>query len=269
MVSPDRVKLIQDNLNKHLHLPTELIVRTILAKDISATGSTSQVTAQNLNRFFLTGKLPPDVLTVQLAEQSLRETLASRPELNLMEVDLLHFPRGPVILATVQGSRPLVPFEVKQIEGAMQKRLQDPNIRLLTRCLTTVEVDAQGRVLYGAAHFGAETQEEKALRQKVEDTVKEEFKQFPDVLLTHVDAVSQDGAWHVRVEAVGARVAATGNVIELEKAVFGKIGQPVKIFLWSRAEAMVTSEGYTSVENYTEKRLQEKEAGLGKREANK
>jgi uncharacterized hydrophobic protein (TIGR00271 family) len=260
VVSPDRVRLIQENLDKHLQRPTELIVRTILAKDISATGSTSQVTAQNLNRFFLTGKLPWDVLTVQLAEQSLRETLAPRLELNLMEVELLHFPRGPVILATIQGSRVLIPFEIKQIEEAMQKRLQNPNIHLLVRSLTTVEVDAEGRVLYGAAHFGVETSEEKALRQKVENAVKEELKQLPDVLLTNVDAVRRDGVWHVRVEAVGARVATTRNVMELEKAVSRNIDQPVKIFIWSRAEAMVTSEGYTSVEAYTEERLKEGKA---------
>jgi uncharacterized membrane protein len=269
IVSPNRVKLIQDNLNKKLHLPAELIVRTIVAKDISATGSTSQVTAQNLNRFFLKGKVPPDVLAVQLAEQSLRETLASRPELNLMEVELLHFPSGPVILATIQGSRVLIPFEVRQIEKAMQERLQDPNTHLLVRSLTAVDVDAQGRILYGAAHFGIETPEEKALREKVEATVKEVFKRFPDVILTHVDAVQRDGVWHVRIEAVGARVAATRNVIELEKAVSQKIDQPVKIFLWSRAEAMVTSDGYTSLEDYTEKGLKEEEAPAEKSGQNK
>lgn len=268
IVSPDRVKLIQDNLNKELHLPTELIVRTIVAKDISAAGSTSQVSAQNLNRFFFKGKMPPDVLAVQLAEQSLRETLSSRPELNLMEVELLHFPSGPVILATIQGSRVLIPFEVEQIEKAMQKRLNDPNIHLLVRSMTAVDVDAQGRILYGAAHFGAETPEEKALREKVEAAVKEEFKRFPDVILTHVDAVDKDGVWHVRIEAVGPQVAATRYVMELEKAVSQEIDQPVKVFLWSRAEAMVTSEGYTSVEDYTKKGLEEEKAPSEKSGAN-
>ncbi|MDD2902584.1 MAG: DUF389 domain-containing protein [Syntrophales bacterium] len=264
VISPNQVKHIQENLNKKLHLPTELIVRSILAKDISATGSTSQVTARNLNRLFLTGKLSPDILTIQLAEQSLRETLASRPELNLMDVELVHFPSGPVILTTIQGSRVLIPFEVKKIEEAMQKRLQNPNIRLLVRCLTTVEVDAQGRILYGAAHFGVETPPEKALREKVENAVKEEFKQLPDVFLTNVDAIKRDGVWHVRVEAVGARVATTRNVRELEKAVSRKTDQTVKIFLWFRPEVMVTAEGYTSAEDYTEKRLMEQEKALEK-----
>ncbi|HZE20633.1 MAG TPA: DUF389 domain-containing protein, partial [Desulfobaccales bacterium] len=103
LIDPNRVRAIQDDLSRKLGLPTELIVRVSLAKDVSATGSTSQVTAQNLNGFFLGGKLSPDVMKVQSAEQALREILAARPDLTLKDVDLLHFPRGPVIMATIQG----------------------------------------------------------------------------------------------------------------------------------------------------------------------
>jgi uncharacterized membrane protein len=260
VTSPERVKLIQEHLSRKLQRPTELIVRTIMAKDVSATGSTSQVTAQNLNGFFLRGKLPPDVVKVQLAEQSLRETLSSRPELTLMDVDLLHFPSGPVILATIQGSRALIPAEVKKFQKALQERLKDTNLGLLVRSLITVDVDGQGRILYGEAHFGAATPVEKALREKVETTAREEFKKFPELILTNVDAIQKNHAWHIRIEAVGARVPGRRDVVALEEAVSRTIDQPVKIFLWSRAEAMVTSEGLTSLENFTEKRLDSAEA---------
>jgi uncharacterized hydrophobic protein (TIGR00271 family) len=255
VTSPERVKLIQQNLSKKLQRPTELIVRTIMAKDISATGSTSQVTAQNLNGFFLRGKLPPDVLTVQQAEQSLRETLSSRPELILMDVDLLHFPSGPVILATIQGSRALIPSEVRKIEQALRERLHNPNIGLLVRSVITVDTDAYGRILYGAAHFGAATPAEKAQQERVETAIREELKNFPELILTNVDAIRKDQMWHIRIEAVGARVPGKRDVVAMEEAVSRTINQPVKIFLWFRAEAMVTDEGLTSLENFTEKRL--------------
>jgi uncharacterized hydrophobic protein (TIGR00271 family) len=255
VASPGRVKLIQEHLSKKLKRPTELIIRTIVAKDISATGSTSQVTAQNLNGFFLRGKLPPDVLTVQQAEQSLRETLSSRPELTLVDVDLLHFPSGLVILATIQGPRALIPAEVRKIQEAMRQRLYNPDLSLLVRSLITIDTDARGRILYGAAHFGAATPAEKGQREKVADAVRQELKRFPDLIPTNVDAIQKNQKWHIRIEAVGARVPSKRDVIAMEDAVSRAVGQPVKIFLWSRVEAMVTDEGLTSLENFTEERL--------------
>ncbi len=255
VIDPNQVKVIQDNLSRRLDTPTELIVRAILAKDVSATGSTSQVTAQNLDGFFLGGKLSPDVLKVQEAEQVLREILASRPELHLAEVDLLHFPRGPVILATIQGSRVLIPTEVREFEKAIQTRLNDPNLHLLTRNLTTVDVDAQGHILSGWAHFGSQSPEELALQKRTEAAVQEEFKENTSLFVTNVDAIRKDDAWSVRVEAVGSRPISPRELHRMERAVSDRLKKPTEIFLWFRAEVMVTDDGYSSVEEFTRKRL--------------
>ena len=59
------------------------------------------MSAENLNGSFLTNKVAPDVLKLQFAEQAIREILISRPELDLLDVDLLHFPRGPYILGRI------------------------------------------------------------------------------------------------------------------------------------------------------------------------
>lgn len=262
VLSPDRVEEIQEVLAQRIDQPTELIVRCISAKDISATGSTSQVTARNLNGFFLTEKLNPEVMKVQLAEQALREILESRPDLKLINVSMLYFPRGPVILATIQSSRALIPAEVQEFEQVIQKRLRDPHIRLLTRCMTTDEIDRKGRILYGWSHFGALTPEEKRLRDQIEDTVKREIGKIPNIFATNVDAAPKKGFWAVRVEAVGARVISVRDVARLEKAVSKSVNKPVHIYLWSRAEAMVTPRGYTSIEEFTRQKLKEREKAL-------
>jgi uncharacterized hydrophobic protein (TIGR00271 family) len=260
VIAPDRVKLIQDALTQQLDIPTELIVRAILAKDVSATGSTSQVTAQNLDGFFLGGKLSPDVLKVQEAEQVLREILASRPELQLADVDLLHFPRGPVILATIQGSQVLIPAEIKEFEKAIRERLHSPTLRLLTRNLTTVDVDAEGHILSGWAHFGSQSAEELALQERAQKAVRDEFNKISSVFVTNVDAVSKDDTWSVRVEAVGTKAISPRELERIEQAVSGRLKKPTKIYLWFRGEVMITDQGYSSVEEFTRKRLAEKAA---------
>ncbi len=259
VIPPDRVKIIRETLTNQLGWPTELIVRCVLTKDISATGSTSEVTAENLDGAFLTTKVAPGVWRVQVAEQALREKLEARPELDLLEVDLLQFPRGPEILATFQGPRVLIPEEIQELEKAMQDRLGDASVHLLARCLTTSEVDTRGRILYGWSHFGTPSVVEKDLAQAIDAAVKQEFNRFPDLFLTNVDAAPRDDAWAVRVEAVGARVISAKEVARMENTVSRKVSQAVKIYLWSRAEAMVTREGYSSLEEYTRQRLQNQE----------
>ena len=163
VISPNRVKLIQAALSKKIGVDTELIMRCVLTKDISATGATSEVTAENLNGSFLTEKVTPDVLKLQLAEQAIREILISRTEMDLIDVDLLHFPRGPCILATLQGPRVLIPSEVRQFEQKIQARLQDATIHLVVRCVVAEDVDDAGRILYGWSHLGKQDPAQKAL----------------------------------------------------------------------------------------------------------
>jgi uncharacterized hydrophobic protein (TIGR00271 family) len=259
VIPPNWVKSIQKALTQQLAMPTELIVRCLLTKDISATGSTSEATTENLNGSFLTEKVNPNVLRVQFAEQALREILVSRPEIELMDVELLNFPRGPCILATLQGPRVLIPSEIREFEKTIQARLKDPDIHLLARCITTVEVDDAGQILYGWSHLGKQDPAQKALMKQIETAVRNKFKQFSDLFATNVDAAPKDDSWQVRVEVVGARIISPREAAGMEREVSRQVGQQIKIFFWSKGEAMVSPEGYSSAEDFTRKRLEKQE----------
>ncbi|MFZ5452363.1 MAG: DUF389 domain-containing protein [Thermodesulfobacteriota bacterium] len=259
VIPPDKVKIVQEALVKRLGKPTELIMRSVLSKDIEATGSTSQVTAQNLDGCFLTKDLAPEVVKVHEAEQALREVLTNRPDLILMEVVLLNFPRGPTILATIQGSRVLIPAEIQKFQKALRDRLGDPQIQLLVRNLLTVDVDEKGGILYGWAHLGAQSPEEQQILARIEAAVREEFKKFNDVFATNIDAAPINGSWGVRVEVAGARILPPKEVARLEKSLSDKVKQKIKLYFKSRLEAMVTSGGYVSLEEFTKKGLLERQ----------
>lgn len=258
IISPDKVMAIQEALTRRLKWPSELIIRSILAKDVSATGSTSQVTAQNLDGFFISSKLNPEVMRIQMAEQALREVLIHRPDIILSEVNLVQFPRGPVVVASLQTSRPLIPEEVQEIEKKLQERLQDPNILLLTRCLSTVDVDAHGRILYAWSHFGSQSPEDAALQERVQKAVAAELQRFPGLFVTNVDALSEGDHWNVRVEASGVKVITPRELSQVEKSVSRQVHRDTKIYLWYRSEAMLTRDGLSSVEAFTSNQLQER-----------
>jgi uncharacterized hydrophobic protein (TIGR00271 family) len=263
VINPNRVKAIQETISKKVDAPTALVVRSVLAKDVGATGTTSQVTAENLNGAFMTRELAPDVFKTQFAEQALREILYDRPELELLEVDLLHFPAGPVILASIQGPRVLIPTEIQELEKAIQHRLNDLTIHLMVRCLTTVDVDDRGRILYGWSHLGLPTPEQKKIRDQIEKAVRDEFRGLDNIFATNVDAAPKDDKWQVRVEVVGSRVISPNEAARLEKRISRLVDKPVKIYFWSKAQAMVTPGGYSSVEEFTRKRLEKREEVTG------
>ena len=259
VINPNKVMTIQEAIARKVDMNTELVIRSVLAKDIGATGTTSEATAENLNGGFMTKKLAPDVIKTQFAEQALREILVNRPELELLDVDLLYFPSGRVILASLQGPRVLIPAEAKELEKAIQERLKDPNIQLMVRCLTTVEVDDRGRILYGWSHLGSPTPEQKKLRDNIEQAVQAEFRRLSNIFATNVDAAPKDDKWQARVEVVGARVISPGEASNIERRVSRLVGKPVKIFFWSKAQAMVTPDGYSSKEEFTRKRREKQE----------
>lgn len=263
VISPNRVKHIQEALSQKLEMPTELIMRSVLAKDISATGATSEATAENLNGSIVTAKVSPEVLKLQFAEQAIREILASRPEIDLLEVDLLYFPRGQYILATLQGPRVLIPNEVREFEQKIQARLQDPSIHLLVRSVVAEDVSAGGRILYGWSHLGKQDPAQKAIMVQIQEAVREKFKRFSDLFATNVDAAPKDGSWQVRAEVVGARIISPEESAAIEKEVSRELGVEIKIFFWSKSQAMVTPQGYDSVEDFTKKRLEKMEGVRG------
>ena len=263
VISPNRVKHIQEALSQKLAMPTELIMRSVLAKDISATGATSEATAENLNGSIVTAKVSPEVLKLQFAEQAIREILVSRPEMDLLEVDMLYFPKGPYILATLQGPRVLIPNEVREFEQKIQTRLQDPSIHLVVRSVVTEDVSAGGRILYGWSHLGKQDPAQKAVMVQIQEAVREKFKRFSDLFVTNVDAAPKDGSWQVRAEVVGARIISPEESAAIEKEVSRELDVEIKIFFWSKSQAMVTPQGYDSVEDFTKKRLEKMEGVRG------
>ncbi|MCK8601672.1 DUF389 domain-containing protein [Desulfoferrobacter suflitae] len=249
---PDRVKLIEQQLNDQLDRPAELIVRCVLAKDISPTGTTSAAMTQTLDGTFVARDLDPDVARVQLAEQALREMFSSRPDLLLMDVDLLHIAGKPVILASVQSSRALLPYEVEQAQTSLRKRLNAPDTILLARCQVPQDITGKGRILLGRAHFGDPSEGDR----KVEEAIRAAVDRLGGYFTTNVDAVWNGAHWSVTSEIVGERVITPKEVNRIEQLVAEEIGQAVKLNAWSRAELMVTDNRSMAIDDYTKGKLQ-------------
>lgn len=255
VIPPDAVSRVQAVFTEKLGTSTELILRCGLARDVSATGSTSSVTGQNLDGFFLTSHVAPEVLKLQLAEQVLREILTKRPGLTLMDVDLVDLPVGPFVLASIQGPRALLPGEVQEMETAIQVRLADREIRLLSRFLRDQEIDRYGHILHGWSHFERQTPDEEAEIGRIAEVVRNSFEANAEVFVTNMDAMPEGQGWAVRVETSGSRATTPREAASLEKALSEQLKRPAKVTIWSKIEGLVTVAGYQPVDEFTRMHL--------------
>lgn len=251
-LSPQKIKLIEEKLAERLGIEVNLVVRSLIVKDVSAKGSTSVVVDEDLNGEFISDNLNPRIKRIQLAEQALREIIDNYTGVYLRDVDLIELEEVPVILARVETSRPVTAGSVAKVEKQIQKRLQDPKVRLVVRAEDLVGVTSKGRILYGQAHLATLHPDDQSLQDRVEQLVKETITGFPEMYAINVDAYKDGEIWKVRAEAVGSRVLEPGEIASVETKVEKEIGKPIHLETWSRAEIVVSRNGYVPREGYTE-----------------
>ena len=244
IISPNEVFEIQKELSEKLRLPTELIIRTTIAKDVGASGSFGNVTAQDLDGEFLEGKVDPRELMVSVAEQVLIEEIDLLPGAQLLGIDMLGLPRGATIVATIQTPRILAPEEIGRIENEVRGRLRDKSIHLVVRFLDSVIADSRGKLLYGWGHYGEPSARDVEMMERIDMAVNEEFKRFPALFPVNIHYDFSGSQLRVLIEVVGIRILSQKELLSVKKNVSGLIDQEVDFNIWSRAETVVTEGGY-------------------------
>jgi uncharacterized hydrophobic protein (TIGR00271 family) len=251
VIKPNTVRNLQKQIHQKLGIPVHLVVRSALSKDISATGTTSEVVDPSLDGIFISKETAPYVRRLQLSEQTLREMFAQRPELLLMDVDLFHLSGEPVILASVQTPRALLASEISEFEDVIRKRLKDPKLRLLVQCQVPIDVTSRGRILLGSAHFGK--QREGA--QEVKELVRRGLTAGRRFFVSNIDSVWKKDHWLVRAEVFGDKVISSSRIRMVEQQVGDQVGKPVKIQAWSRAELIVQDDRSMPMDQFTREQL--------------
>lgn len=251
VLSPDRVRGIEEELKKSLNIPVRLMARCVLSRDVAPTGTLGTITPPTLDGIFISEDLDPEVYRIQLSEQTLRELFSRQHQLDLQDTDLLYLAGEPVVIATVQAPRLLLPVEISGYESAIRERLHDPHIRLLVRCLVSTDITSRGKILYGAAHFGDVSDEAERVRDQAIRLVRE----TGDLFVTNADAVWSRDRWNVRAELTGQRTVSPAEIRHQEQELAERVGKPVSLIAWSRTELMVTDSAFMPVETYTEEQL--------------
>jgi uncharacterized hydrophobic protein (TIGR00271 family) len=253
VLSPQKVKHMEEALSQHVGEPVRLFVRCSLTKDVTATGAaTSLLAGRNLDGKFTADAIAPEAQILQAAEQVTREILINFPQVTLNDIELVTLPTGPVIVVSVQMPRAPLPVGIQRLEKLLQERVGDPRTRLVVRVVNSVDISSKGRILLGQAHFGEQPAEEVALQETLEQAAQAGIERIPNLFVINIDAAKSEAGWAVRAEVVGPRVPSPAEVRTLETTLQKLAGQSVTVSLWARTEVVVTGQRYSSVKEQAE-----------------
>ncbi|HVN85158.1 MAG TPA: DUF389 domain-containing protein [Candidatus Binatia bacterium] len=247
VIGPGRVKEIQDALGGRLGESVQLFMRCALTKDVTATGSTTLRPYLSLNGKVTTAPISPDMRLLQQAEQVAREVVATRPDVNLKDVELVTLATGPVVIVSIESPRAPSPTRIARFEQLLRERLGEQSVRVVVRAAESADITSKGRVLFGEAHFGSASPDAVGRQQIVEDTVRRELQTLPNTFVTAVDAVRRESAWAVRTEVVSPRVPAPSDIHAIEERSAKAIGERIALAVRARTEVLVTGTRYEAV----------------------
>jgi uncharacterized hydrophobic protein (TIGR00271 family) len=249
-LDPAFVAAMEEAVAKELGKKVRLGVRGVISKDFFPPGGGAMVAATGLDGSLFTDNVPDGVKRLQVAEQTLREMLASQPQMLLLDVNMANFGGEPVVMATIQSLRTPLPEEIAEAEQTLRRRMGVPNLRLLARCQTPEDVASDGRILLGKAHFGPKPPKAVAVR----DAVRQELAALPGLFVTATDVAPEGDAYLTRVDVTGERLVSPAEVRDIEARVSNQAGATVKLAVRSQVGLLVTRNGGRPMEEYVRER---------------
>ena len=253
IVPPQYVTVLQEALTNTLHRPTELVVRTLLAYDMAATGSNTQVARPNLNGRLLSDELPQKDLYERIAKQYLYEKLTDRLGLEIESVDYGELSGIPNILVTLRTATPISVDEIRHLQDELRKRLNIPELFLAMQSVDSSLTTGRGKYLIEWTNYDSILDMDQVT--DLQNLVKEEVEHIPNLFVTNVHINEAKGTWRALAETVGPRAPQPDQVATIKKAVAQRFPHPVEVFVWFKLDAVISKGGYTSFNDFTKESL--------------
>ena len=267
VMTPKDIKILQGKFEDRIDMPIELIVRSIISKDVSATGSTSAVIDQNLDGFFINKNLDEDQLMVRQAEQVILEQLSRWPQMRLVNTELITIERGKTVLATLTSFRLLTDREITTLENKIRESLNDQEINLIIRTLKTDISDHSGNMLYGWIYYEDLDKEKVKELEKLDGIIESKFEHYKWLFLLNIHKKFDGEKIDVLLEVVGTDPMTPVEISRLEKEVSEEISRDINLDMWYKSEVVVTGDGYESFEEYNELNVERMERMLRQNQA--
>jgi len=247
-LSPQDVKAFQSRLGEAVGRQVSLFVRCTLTQDVAAAGSLELLPSVDLDGHFVKVEPSADARLVQTAEQLLLELVELGSRYELIGVELLQLPSGPVVVASIEGAAALGPGQVRFAEERLRKRLGRDDVSLVVRTVSTTDLTSKGRILLGGAHFEALDAEGRKRIDALEAEARRALEALRETVVVALDVVEADDQWTIRAQVAATQPPQPQVVARIEAALARSAGRAVSLSVWWTSDLIVTRDGLTSLE---------------------
>ena len=244
---PARVSRMRDAIGESLGVPVDLVVRTVLAKDVMPTGSSLRVSRPDLDGSFLTRQVIGNEGRESLAEQVIRERFESEPGFELTNIEYGTGGTGAgLVLAYVNSIRRLATSEIESLEQELRLRFDDPLLRFFVRVDSARLEHSQGPIRVEWTNWRGASESEIARLPEVEQLIRNVVSDALEVRPTHVHFNFYDQRRRVLVEVVGPHPVSPEDAMLVEERLIEELGSTIELHFWYRNEFVVNAQGYTT-----------------------
>ena len=264
MIGPGLVKRWEEAVSKATGHLVELMVRSTVARDTVATGSFTASQRPDFNGVFFRSELTDHERRQRLVMQVLLEQFEGEPGFRLVDVDIGKYQNRAIVVAMISTIRTLHRDEILRTQTVLQDRLEDGDLALVIRSVEASLTNAGGPILLGWTNRrGAVVEDEDEIGlAMVERLVQAEVQKLPNVFPVAVHFNLDEEVWQVLVEVVGPHPITPEQVAAVQTVVNQEEEQAVRVNIWHRGDAVTTTDGYTTYEEFTKTTADERMRSL-------
>ncbi|WP_320170544.1 DUF389 domain-containing protein [Maridesulfovibrio sp.] len=231
-----------------LKMPVRIIVRTGITQSISSMADSNIKAAIDAHAKRTKIKKDRSAVVLAQAEIILRTLISEYPWYTLVGVNYMELKSGPGLIVEISGPERPHPDTVRKLEDLIRRKTEVKDLGLIVRYYKCSDITRNGRNLFGTGYTGVYSKN----ANLIEADVTELLGNIRNVFPIYVEAQLEKSGWKVLADVTGEKLVTSKEVERIEDKLSEKFKSPVRLFVYSKTEALVERGGFMPVEQFSD-----------------
>ena len=252
-ISPRQVTRIEQTIEEKIDREVDLVIRTILSKDVASIGSSLRAVEPKLDGTLLVQAANDFDARHTLAAQVIREFFEGEPGFEITRVEYgVAEEKRSVVVAYLNSIRRITQNELIELESMLRNRFEESLLRLYLRVNSAPLVSSEGRLLLEWTNVSAAGEKNISKLPEIEKAVIKAIKSSSSWVVRRVHFKWSDTHWKALVEVIGSDAVTPKKIHLIRQSLPPEVRKQVQILIMPRREFVVSEDGYIEYEQMIE-----------------